>query len=179
MADTYHYYKQGYALPYNAFGHCILRQHLDVPAILASGAAGHSPLAIAGVRTAVPSTGFGDGDVLQMFRVPAGFLVLGGGIRVTTAGTASCTIDMGYATGGQTAVSVADSSNANDDYFIAIAAVATAGNFAFDGSTAADWTPDTPMTDLYVTAGTIDVTFENAVQLLLIADFWVYGCKVF
>lgn len=176
---TYHYYKEGYEIPYDNFGWAVLRRHLDVPAIIASGAAGYSPLAVSGVRTAIPSTGFAIGSVLELFRVPAGFLMLGGGVKVTTAGTAACTLDVGYATGGQTAVSVANASAANDDYFLAIAAIATAGNFPFDGSTGTLWSTEEPFTDLYVTDGSIDVTFDTAAQKLLIADFWVYGAKVY
>lgn len=176
---TYHYYKEGYDIPYDNFGFAVLRRHVDVPAIIASGALGYSPLAVAGVRTAIASTGFADGSVLELFRVPAGFLMLGGGVKVTTAGTAACTMDVGYATGGQTAVSVANASAANDDYFMAVADISAVGNFPFDGATGTLWSTEEPFTDLYVTNGSIDVTFETAVQLLLIADFWVYGAKCY
>ena len=176
---TYHYYKESYGVPYDSFGMVTLKRHFDVPAIIASGAAGYSPLAVSGVKTAIASSGFGDGSVVEMFRVPAGFLVMYGGVRVTTAGTAACTMDIGYATGAQTAVSVANASVANDDYWIAVGAISATGNFPFDGSTATDWSPAATYYDLYVTDGSIDVTFESAVQLLLIADFWVVGCKAY
>lgn len=186
MATTYHWHKQGYAIPYDAFGMVLLKKHFDVPALIASGAAGYSPLAVADVRAALPSTGFADGDSINMFRVPAGFLYLGGGCKVTTAGTTTCTMDVGYLTGTQTARGVASgdhgANTANDDAYLAIGAVSGTGSFNFDGSTGTEWVQNTdklPVTDLYVTDGSIDVLFENAAQVLLIADFWVYGYKAY
>lgn len=176
--STYHFYKQGYGVPYDHFGHCVLKQNLDVPAIIASGVAGYSPLAVSGVRTALPSTGFAATDILNLFRVPAGFLVLGGGARVTTAGSSTTTIDVGFASATQTAVGVAATS-ADVGYWLETAVISATGNFPFDATTGTDWTPATPFTDLYVTNGSIDLTFNTAAQKLMIADFWVYGCKVF
>ena len=137
MADTYHYYKQGYAIPYDHFGHVVLRKHLDVPALIVSGAAGYSPLAVDEVRTALPTTGFGTADILNLFRVPAGFLVLFGGVKVTTAGTASSTLDIGVLTAAQVATNGVEAG-----YWLDAAVVSSTGNFPFDGSTGIDTKPD-------------------------------------
>ena len=181
MATTYHWHKQGYAIPYDAFGMVTLKKTLDVPAIIASGAAGYSPLAVADVRTALPSTGFADGDSINMFRVPAGFLVLFGGVRVTTAGTTSCTMDVGYLSGTQTAQGVASggggANTANDDYWMAAVDVTSTGNYIFNPVGEQTWAVAAVYYDLYVTDGSIDVLFESAVQAALIAEFWVVGCK--
>jgi len=180
---TYHFYKQGYEIPFDNFGFCVLRKHLDVPAIIASGVVGYSPLAVGGVRTALASTGFAAADILNLFRVPAGFLVLGGGLKVTTAGSATTTIDVGYATGTQTADGVAatggGANTADVGFWLETAVISAVGNFPFDATTGTVWYPGTPFVDLYVTDGSIDVTFNTAAQLTLIADFWVYGAKVY
>lgn len=173
MADTYHFYKEGYNVPYDAFGHVVLRKHLDVPAIIASGAAGYSPLAVSGVRTALPSTGFGVGDVLNLFRVPAGFLVLFGGVRVTTAGSSGTDLDVGAVTAAEVATS------AEAGYWLDAAAVDVVGYFPFDGSTGTDWSPAETEYNLYITNGSIDLTFNSAADKALIADIFVVGCKVF
>ena len=173
MADTYHWYKEGYNVPYDAFGHAVLRKKLDVPALIASGAAGYSPLAISGVRTALPSTGFASTDILNLFRVPAGFLVMFGGVRVTTAGTATGTLDVGAVTASQVATS------AEAGYWLDAAVVSATGNFPFDGSTGTDWSPAATEFNLYITTGSIDLTFNTIAQLALIADIFVVGCKVF
>lgn len=176
MSTTYHWHKQGYAIPYDAFGMVTLKKTLDVPALIASGAAGYSPLAVSDVRTALPSTGFADGDSINMFRVPAGFLVLFGGVRVTTGGTASCLMDVGFLSATQTATAVAAVA-ANDDYWMLDVAVATTGNYIFNPAGEQTWNPAATFYDLYVTAGSIDVLFAGAVQAALIADFWVVGAK--
>ena len=173
MADTYHWYKQGYAVPYDAFGHAVLRKHLDVPAIIASGVAGYSPLAISGVRTALPTTGFGVGDILNLFRVPAGFLVLFGGVRVTTAGTSGTDLDIGCVTTAQVATT------GEAGYWLDAAAVDVVGYFPFDGATGIDWSPGETEYNLFITTGSIDVTFNSVADLALIADIFVVGCKVF
>ena len=178
MATTYHWHKQAYAIPYDAFGMVVLKKHFDVPAIIASGAAGYSPLAVADVRTALPSAGFANGDSINMFRVPLGFLVLFGGVRVTTAGTASCTMDVGFLSATQTAEGVRGSL-ADDDHWMAAVAVSTTGNYIFNPAGEQTWNVAATFYDLYVTDGSIDVLFETATQAALIADFWVIGCKAF
>ena len=176
MATTYHYYKEGYAVPYDAFGNVLLKRHLDVPALIASGALGYSPLAVGGVRTALPSTGFAATDILQIWRVPAGVLLLGGGVRVTTLGTAT-TIDVGHASATATMITTA----AHDLWANQIVSTAT-GYFNFDGEDGDEW---------YAFDGTygeqtlsianlsIDVTFNGAAETTLIADFWMFGYKVY
>lgn len=178
MANTYHFYKQGYEIPFDNFGMAVLKKHLDVPAIIASGVAGYSPLAIAGVRTALPTTGFASTDILNLFRVPAGFLVLGGGMKITTAGSTTTTIDLGIISATQTAVGVALGTG-DVNYYWDACVTSAVGNKSFDGATGTAWSAEEPFTDLYVTDGSLDITFNTAAQLLLIADIWVIGAKVY
>lgn len=173
---TYHYFKQGYEIPFDNFGFAVLRNHLDVPAIIASGAVNYSPLAVGGVRTALPSTtGFvGAADVLQLFRVPAGFHIMTGGVRITTAGNATTTIDMGIVNAGQTA------NGAAAGLLLTTAVTSAAANLLFD-AVAGTTIPATAIDvqDYFITDGTIDITFNTANQLTLICDIWVVGCKGF
>jgi len=175
MATTYHFYKQGYAVPYDTFGHVLLRKHLDVPAIIASGAAGYSPLAVAGVRTALASTGFAATDILQLWRVPAGTLLIGGGFKVTTAGSAT-TIDIGNISATETMAL-----GAEKDRWLDACAVAE-DEYNFDTEDGDEWATVTakhPLQTLYITNGSVDLTFNGAAEKTLIADFWMFGYKVY
>lgn len=176
MATTYHYYKEGYAVPYDAFGHVLLRRHLDVPALIASGAAGYSPLAVDGVRTALPSTGFAATDILQLWRVPAGVLLLGGGIRVTTGGSAT-TIDFGHASATATMAEAAEA-----DRWLDAADLTAAGYINFDTEDGNEWTAfdgNYGAQTLSIGNLSLDITFNGAAESTLIADFWMFGYKVY
>jgi hypothetical protein len=173
---TYHFYKQGYEIPFDNFGFAVLRKQLDVPAIIASGVAGYSPLAVGGVRTALPSTGFGIADVLNLFRVPAGFHVISGGFRVTTAGTALATIDLGCVAGSTQLASAANDAGT----WLETCLTSAVGNFIFDATLGTTYPPAaTTPEDYFITTGSIDMTFNTAAELTLIGDVWVIGCKCF
>jgi len=170
---TYHYYKETYAVPYDAFGHVFLKRHLDVPALRAET---KSSLAVSEVRTNLPSTGFASSDVLQLWRVPAGVLLLGGGVRVTTLGTAT-NLDIGHASATATMLETAE----HDRWATGIVSTAT-GYFKFDTLDGNDWTAVTtkqPVQTLSIADLSIDVTFNSAAESTLIADFWMFGYKVY
>jgi len=152
-----------------------LRRHLDVPALIASGAAGYSPLAIAGVRTALPSTGFALTDILQLWRLPAGVMLLGGGLRVTTLGGAT-NIDVGHAS------SNTHSGGASVNRWLDAAVTTATGYFNFDSKLGTNWaavTTEYPTQTLTIGNMSVDITFNTAAEKLLIADFWMFGCKVY
>lgn len=175
MVDTYHWHKQGYAVPYDAFGHVLLRKKLDVPAIIASGAAGNSPLAISDARTALPSTGFASGDILQLWRLPAGVILLGGGLRVTTLGGAT-NIDVGHAS------SNTHKGSAAVDRWLDAAVTTATGYFNFDEALGTVWAASNgvcPTQTLTIGNMSVDITFNSAAEKLLIANFWMWGHKVY
>ena len=175
MATTYHYYKQAYQVPYDAIGNVLLRKHLDVPAIIASGVAGYSPLAVSEVKTPLPATGFASGDILQLWRLPAGVVLLGGGCRVTTAGGAT-TIDVGHASGN-----THGGAGVADRWLDAAVTTAT-GYFNFDEALGTVWAAATgvfPTQTLSIGNMSVDITFNDAAEKLLIADFWMWGYKVY
>lgn len=170
---TYHYFSEGYAVPYDAFGHVILKRHLDVPALIAQS--DYSKLAVSNVRTLLPATGFAINDILQIWRVPAGITLLGGGVKVTTAGAAT-TIAVGVTTSAQVAGGVLFDCWAN------AIPVPTTNEYNFDTEDGNVWAcEDTkhPLQTLYITNGTVDVKFLTVAETTLIADFWMWGYKVF
>ncbi len=174
MATTYNYYKEGYAVPYDAFGYVLLRRHLDVPALIAESQ--NSSLEVSSVRTLLPSTGFASTDILNIWRVPAGVLLLGGGVRVTTLGTAT-SIDVGHASATATMVTTAE----HDRWATAIASTAT-GYFNFDAEDGNEWVAydsDYGIRTLSIANLSIDVTFNGAAESTLIADFFMWGYKVY
>ena len=173
---TYHFFKQGYDIPFDNFGFAILRKHLDVPAIIASGVVNYSPLAVGGVRTALPSTGFAATDILNLFRVPAGLHVITGGMRITTAGSATTTVDIGCVAGSTQLASAGDDAGT----WLETAVTSAAANLIFDATVGTTIPPLTVVAeDYFITNGSIDMTFNTAAQLLLICDIWVIGAKVF
>lgn len=170
---TYHYFKEGYAVPYDAFGHVILKRHLDVPALIAES--GYSSLAVSNVRTLLPTTGFAINDILEIWRVPAGTLLLGGGVKVTTAGAAT-TIAVGVTSSSQV------KGGAEFDRWAASIPVPTPNEYNFDTDDGDEWASVTathPLQTLYITNGTVDVKFLSVAETTLIADFWMWGYKVF
>ena len=170
---TYNFYKEGYAVPYDAFGNVLLRRHLDVPALIAE--TDRSSLEVSSERTLLPSTGFASADILELWRVPLGTLLIGGGVRVSTLGTAT-TIDVGNISATQTMALGAE----HDRWADQIVSTAT-GYFNFDTENGDEWATVTakhPLQTLYVTNGSVDLTFNSAAESTLIADFWMWGYKV-
>jgi len=170
---TYHYHKQGFAIPYDHFGHCVLRQKVDIPAMIASGAVNLSPLAVSDVRTALPSTGFAASDILQLWRVPAGFLLRNVGVRVSTAEGATCTADIGNSSTTQTHLLGAAPAGYQGTLNLALATTQICL------ITDTDLGASTVMGCVFITDGTIDITFGHADTETCIFDVWAVGCKVF
>ena len=170
---TYHYFSEGYAVPYDAFGHVILKRHLDVPALIAQS--DYSLLAVSNVRTLLPGTGFAIDDILEIWRVPAGTLLMGGGVKVTTAGAAT-TIAVGVTSSSQV------KGGAEFDRWATTIPVPTENEYNFDTEDGDEWASVTakhPLQTLYITNGTVDVKFLTVAETTLIADFWMWGYKVF
>ncbi len=174
IMSTYHYYKEGYAVPYDAFGNVLLTRHLDVPALIAE--TDRSSLAISDERTLLPSTGFAAADILQLWRVPAGVLLLGGAMRVTTAGSNS-DLDIGHASATATMVTTAE----HDRWATAIDISGT-GYFNFDAENGDEWVAyngNYGIQTLSIANLSIDLTFNTLAESTLIADFWMRGVKVY
>jgi len=167
MATTYHF-REGYALPYVGPGMCVLKRNLDVPALIALGAEPNG-LYVSDVATALATTGFAATDILQIFRVPAGFHVITGGVRITTVGTDN--IDIGIQTAAETL-----EGNADVDYWLNAGVITAATCLVFDHADGDAY--NAIYQDVFLTNGSINVVFNTSAEAALIADFWVVGCKV-
>ena len=165
---TYAFKNRGHGMPYVPPGDAPFKQNINIPDLIANGG-----LEVSGVATALPSTGFAASDVLQVFEVPAGFLLMHVGVRVTTAEGAVCTADIGNASATQTHLLAA----AADGYMgtIDLNSAVTQTVLVADAHLGAD----NYMGVVFVTDGTIDITFGSADTDAAIFDVWAAGFKVF
>lgn len=160
---TFAYASRGHAMPYKAPGDVAFMAHIDIPDMIAN-----QPL-----DSTIPAAGFGAADVLQVFEVPAGFLLTQVGVRVTTVEGGACTGDIGNASATQT-------------HLLASSDVAYMGTCDLNSET----TQVTLVADLhlgadnyqgvvFITNGTIDFTFVTAATAVAVFDIWAAGWKVF
>lgn len=171
---TFQYFRSGGSVPHVNPNQAAYMKKVDVPQIIADGAANVSPLAnTSDVRTALASTGFAAADILRVFDVPAGFLLKQVGVRVTTAEGGAATADIGNASATQT-------------HLLAAAADGYMGTLDLNSAT----TQVTLVTDthlgadnyqgvVFITAGTIDITFNTAATAVVIFNVWADGVIVF
>lgn len=163
MPTTYAFANRGHGMPYGAPGDVAFKAHIDIPALIANG----------GLDADLPATGFGASDVLQVFEVPAGFLLTQVGVRVTTVEGGACTADIGNASATQT-------------HLLGASAVAYMGTCDLNSET----TQVTLVADLhlganvhqgvvFITDGTIDFTFVTAATAVAVFDIWAAGWRVF
>lgn len=171
---TWHYYKQEYALPMNFVGHTLLSKIVDMPAIIASGVAGHSPLAQSEVRTAVLSTGMPAADVIQLWRVPAGTFIRSVGLKVVTANALATTVSVGCNSATQTHLLAAEGAA-----MMALTLINTAGHVAITAITDNACGSTDVEGSVYITDGTIDLTLAAQTWLAGVVTFWADVAKVF
>jgi len=164
---TYCYAHRGAAVPYNGQGGCVLRRIVDLPDRIANP----SKLALAAAPTTPLSsfTAFGAADILELFEVPAGFTVTHVGARVTTEEGATCTADIGNCSATQT-----HRLSANPDGLQGTLDLDSEGTQV--GLIAdEDLGGSTYECVVFVTAGSIDITFGHAATDTCIFDVWVNG----
>jgi hypothetical protein len=166
MATTYCFKGHGAALPYDAFGHAVLKRRINVANLVATD---FGKLALAASPT-VGLTSFTSfdgtaGDVLQIFRLPAGTLVKSMGIRIVTAGTASGTGALG--TGASTAG------------FMAAQALDAAANTTKVTLVADAYGPDNVSGVVYSAIDTLDMLFAGAAVVTGTFDVWAEVMKVY
>lgn len=166
---TFVFKKRGYSMPHHFAGDAPFRARINIPSLIANGGLVNT----SGVDVALPATGFAASDVLQVFSVPAGFWLHAVGARVVTAEGAACTADIGNNSATQTHVL-----GANADGYM--------GTFDLNSAT----TQITLVADdglgkntyegiVFITDGTIDITFASADTNAAIFDVWALGWKVF
>ena len=162
---TFAFANRGAGMPYGAPHDVAFKARIDIPDMIAN-----QPL-----DSTLISTGFAVSDVLQVFEVPAGFLLKHVGVRVVTAEGGACTALMGNASATQTHLLAADADgymatttinlNSLGVSTVEVASVHLGGD-NYEGI-------------VFVTDGTIDITFETALTAVAVFDVWAAGWKVF
>lgn len=102
MAVEYQFLGETAAIPYDAFGYVVMKKYIDIADLIANP----QKLALASAPT-VPLTSFAgfvgaSSDILNVFHLPAGFILELAGMYVQTADTAPTTtlaLGIGGATG--------------------------------------------------------------------------------
>lgn len=175
MADTTYCFKgKGPALPYDSM-FAVLKRNINLPALIATD---YGKLALASAPTVSLSSfsGFVQNDVMELFEVPKGTVIVGCGLRVTTAEGATAAAELGFDSAAQTALGVAATAsdpNAYGTFDLNSVKSLAVPQIALDGTAEM-------FGDLYVTDGSIDLTFTtNDTYAAAIFDVWVTVFRAF
>jgi hypothetical protein len=172
--SVYAFKGAGPALPYDSM-FAVLKRHIDIPALVAVD---YGKLALASAPTVslTSFSGFVENDILEIWEVPAGTIIVGAGCRVTTEEGATAAADLGFTSATQTQLGVDGSAgdpnaygtfNLNDAESICVPLVALDGTAEMFG-------------DLYVTDGSIDLEFTtNDTYAAAIFDLWAIVARAF
>ena len=165
---TYAFKNRGHGMPYQAPGDAPFKMNINIPDLIANGG-----MEVSGVEQAIPSTGFTAADIIQVFEVPAGFMVTMVGARVTTAEGATCTADIGNTSATQThrLASNPDGMMGTFDLNSETTQITLIADEDVGGSTY--------MGVVFITDGTIDLVFGHSTVNLAVFDIWAVGWKVF
>lgn len=163
MATNYNFHSQGYALPYEAPGFAILKERVDIPALIANQAYGQPLVDDDGNVVTLPATGFAADDILRVFKIPAGTLVHQMGVNVLTAEGAVSVMDMG-------------DGDDPDGYGVDVDLNATGGTITSVGNA---YGADNVMGKIYTEDDTLDLTFNTADTNAAIFDVWAMVAKVY
>lgn len=163
---TYCFANRGAALPYDAPMLTVLRRKVDLPALIADP----TPLALAATPTVnlTSFSGFVQNDVLELWEVPQGTKVKGVGTYVETAGDDTKAATIGVVSATQTTQLASDA-----DCFMNSVDLTTEG-YEDETATDIDASPDNYVRDVYVTDGSIDMTFTTN-DTYDTAIFWVWA----
>jgi len=159
--SNYNFKNDGYALPYEAPGFVILKKRINIP--ITNQSKGQELVDDNGNVISLPSTGFASADILRVFKVPAGTLVLQAGISVVTV---------------EGAVSVCDFGDGSDpNGFLAAVDLNAVGS---EITQVADgYGSDNVMGVLYTSNDSLDVTFGTDDTETAVFDIWALASKVY
>jgi len=168
-------FDEGYAYPAGFQCAGCFRRNIDTPAMIAAGLDAGLINNSTGDPQSLESTGWGSADVLQAFRVPAGFALRFAGVRITTVEGGTLTMDIGNASATQTHRLAAGA----DDYVGTINGNNTAGSGGIYPTLIddADLGGSTYEAVVFITNGTIDITFNNAADAVIF-DVWACGYRL-
>lgn len=170
---TFAFKKRGYSMPHVFPNEAPFKKRISMPDLIAYGGLVNT----SGVDVALPATGFAASDILQVFSVPAGFWLHSVGVRVVTAEGAACTADIGNNSATQTHVLGANA----DGYMGTLnlnSATTQISLVADDGLGPNTGAGTGLMGIVFITDGTIDLTFGSADTNAFIADVWAMGWRV-
>lgn len=165
MATEYQFLGETAAVTYDAFGYVVLKKYVDVADLIANP----QKLALASAPN-VPLSSFAgfagaSSDVLNLFHLPAGFVIRFGGMYVQTADTAPTTkVSLGI--GGATAA-------------LMLATVLTPAGLVANTIVTDAYGTDTVCGKAFGTADTLDAAFTVATAIDAKLHFWVEGYKGF
>jgi hypothetical protein len=164
---VYQFANQGNAVPYDAPFRTALHLNINMPDLIANP--GKLALASAPTLPLNSFTDFSSGDILELFQVPAGFCLTHLGVRVTTAEGATLTADIGVISATETDNLGTDPNGFMDtlDLNSAVVQKGLIGDTLLGGSTYEQV--------IYVTDGSIDLTFGHSSVDAFIADFFANG----
>jgi hypothetical protein len=161
---AYQFKGAGAAIPYDAFGHAVLRRRIDFAALVATD---FGKLALTSAPTVGLSSfaGFAAADTLEIFSIPAGTLVDLMGFRIKTAGTATAKMSLGDDTSaaGWCVANLLDAA-AETSYITLL-------TDAYGSSTMES--------KLYTAADGLDATFSVATVVLGVVDVYARVSKVY
>lgn len=175
---TYQFKGAGYGLPYSGNQEGLLTKRIDIPAMIA--AKEQSGLALTSapnVGVALPSTGFGSADILEVFWVPKGTVIRWAGIYVITSEGATGTIGVGVTTSGQVPSYSATGFGATWDLDQA-AGYRVTSLVGTDAAVAASATSGQNTWGTFIKDGSLDITFntastDTAVFIIWATYFWL------
>jgi hypothetical protein len=172
--STFKFKGDGYSSgSYDPPGYAPFRKHIDIPALITYGGLTNT----SDQKTSLESTGFAAGDILQVFQVSVGFCLRHMGARVTTAEGAACVADVGCLSDTQTNLVTADADG--------LLGTATDGINLNSATTQITLKADAQLgcdnyTGLvWITNGSIDVTFVTGSANTAIFDMWAHGFLAF
>ncbi len=164
---TYQLADRGPGIHFSPPGYAPFRYNLNVPNIVSYGGIQTT----AGASASLASTGFASADILRVFEIPQGFCVTHAGVWVTTAEGSVCTGDLGCNSATQTHLLTADANGIMDTLNLNSATCQTV--LVADAQAGAD----NYMGLVFITDGTVDLTFNNACASV-VADLWLDGHMV-
>lgn len=175
--STYTFKTPGAAVPYQAPGMVTLVQKIDLPALIATDF-GKLALASAPTVSLTSFSGFIQNDILEMFKVPSGFVIKELGNIIHTAEGETGLVTYGNNSTTETQLVVDGSAADPNAYFsddLATADSRCSSLIALDGTVEG-------FTDIFVTDGTIDVkftsdiTYDTAIWTVFVSGFYpIFG----
>lgn len=163
---TYCFTNRGAALPYEAPFHGVLRRKVDLPDLVLNP----GKLATASAPTVglTSFSGFVQNDILELWEVPQGTKLVGIGTYVATAEGATAAATIGVISATQTSELASDA-----DAYMGSVDLNTTG-YEDECKLDVDATPDNILSALYITDGSIDMTFTTN-DTYAAAIFWVWA----